>query len=83
MTTTVSAGDMQTILNMLPLVIPLAILELGLMIWAIVNIATRKAVRFNNKALWIIIVVLVSVIGPIVYFAFGRVEEVRDDSDND
>jgi hypothetical protein len=83
MTTTVSSGDLQNILNMLPLLIPLAILELGLMIWAVVNIATRKAVRFNNKALWIIIAVLFTVIGPIVYFAFGRVEEVRDDSDKD
>jgi len=71
-------GDISEILKMLPVVIPRFILEIGLMVFALVNIVTRKRVRGGNKAVWIVIVVLISVIGPIIYFIFGREEEIID-----
>jgi hypothetical protein len=74
--------NFQEIIGALPFLIPLFLLELGLLVAAVVNIATRKRVRGGNKALWIILVVVVSVIGPIIYFAFGRQEDIVD-SDKD
>jgi len=71
-------GNFSDIINLLPVLIPLLVLELGLMIFALVNIVKRKRVRGGSKALWIIIVVLFQLIGPIIYFAFGREEEIID-----
>jgi hypothetical protein len=66
------------ILSLLPILIPIVLLELGLMVFALINIVTRKQVRGGNKAVWILVVVLIQIIGPIVYFAFGRKEEIVD-----
>ena len=60
--------------NVILLLIPLALLELGLLVWALVDIARRPRVR-GNKVVWILVVVLVNIIGPIIYFIFGRLDE--------
>jgi hypothetical protein len=56
------------------LVIPLVIIELGLLIWALLDVIRREHVTGGNKVVWILIIVLVNIIGPIVYFIFGRKE---------
>jgi hypothetical protein len=75
-------NNLTQILSLLPLLIPILLLELGLMIFALVNIITRKQVRGGNKVVWILVVVLIQIIGPIVYFAFGRKEEIVDGDKN-
>jgi hypothetical protein len=70
--------NLSQILGLLPVLIPIALLEVGLMIFALINIITRKQVRGGIKAVWILVVVLIQIIGPIVYFAFGRKEEIID-----
>ena len=62
------------ILEVLPFLAPLIALELGLMIFALVNLIRRPKVR-GSKVLWAIIIVFVQVIGPVVYLAFGRKED--------
>jgi hypothetical protein len=57
------------------LIILLAMLQLGLTIWALVDLARREYVRGNNKVIWILVVVLVNTIGPILYFVMGRSEK--------
>jgi len=57
------------------LIIPLALIELGLMVWALVDVSRRGHVRGNNKIIWILVIVLVNIIGPILYFILGREEE--------
>jgi hypothetical protein len=58
----------------LPLIIPIILIELGLLITALVDLIRRP--RTNGpKWLWVIIIVLVNLIGPIVYFIVGRKEE--------
>jgi hypothetical protein len=69
--------------QLLPLLIPVAILELGMLIWALLDIIRRKRVKGGNKVVWILVVVLINIIGPIVYFLFGREEDPpEDDSRN-
>ena len=75
-------GELQAIIDILPFLLPLIAIEIGLMVFALVNIVTRKKVRGGNKAVWIVLVVLIGVIGPIIYFVFGREEEIID-SDQD
>ena len=50
--------------------LPLLVLQFGLMIAAIISIV-RKKVPGNDKMLWILVSVLASTIGPIIYFIIG------------
>lgn len=56
----------------LPLIIPIAILEWTLAITALVHVLKHPHYRFGNKPMWIVIVLFIQIIGPIVYFLFGR-----------
>ena len=55
--------------------IPLALIQLGLMITAVVHILRHKTYRAGNRALWLILCLCVSVIGPVLYFAIGKGDE--------
>ena len=70
----------ETLKDMLPFLIPLIILELGLLIFAIVDLVKRESVRGGNKVIWALVIIIVNFIGPIIYFIFGRSEK-RIDSD--
>ena len=74
--------EINTIMDMLPFLIPLFLLEIGLLVFALLDVIKRKRVRGNNKIIWILIIVLVEIIGPIIYLAVGRQEEIID-SDKD
>ena len=59
----------------LPFIIPLAALQLGLMIAALVSIFKHKEYKTGNRALWVVITLLVSMVGPILYFVLGKEED--------
>lgn len=59
----------------LPFLIPLIILELALAVTALIHVLRHPHYRFGNKVVWVLIVLLIQIIGPVVYFAFGRGEE--------
>ena len=64
--------------TILSLVLPLAALELILIIVALIDLIRREPDRVNgSKIVWGLIIVLISTIGPICYFILGRKE--RDD----
>jgi hypothetical protein len=65
---------MENIMHSLPFIIPIAIIELALTIAALIHIFTHKKYRFGNRVLWVILS-FVQIIGPILYFVFGRSEE--------
>ena len=62
----------------LSIIIPLAIIQLGLMIAALIHIFTHKHYRFGNRILWVVIAVVINTIGPILYFVVGRGENDND-----
>ncbi len=68
--------DPSEITSILPLLIPLFLLEIGLLVWALIDVIKRKdnQVTFGNRIIWMLVIVLFSVIGPIIYFIFGRKE---------
>jgi len=68
--------------ELLALLIPLVLLELGLLVWALLDIIRRERVTGGNKVVWILVVVLINLIGPIVYFLFGRKEGTAEDDDD-
>lgn len=66
---------MNEIMEYLPFIIPIIIMELVLMITALVHLLKHKKFRFGNQIFWIIIVVFLQIIGPILYFTIGRGDE--------
>lgn len=56
----------------LPIFLPLIILELILMIIAVRHVWKHPNYRFGSRAIWLLIVILIQIICPVVYFVFGR-----------
>jgi hypothetical protein len=60
----------------LAIVIPLLVVQVALMIVALRDLLRPdRRVRGGDKRIWIIVIVLGELIGPLVYLAFGRVDE--------
>ncbi len=59
----------------LPFLIPLIMLQIGLMIATVVHILRHDTYRIGNRTVWLIIGVFVSIIGPVLYFAIGKGDE--------
>ena len=62
----------QTIL----LLTPLIVLEVGLLVFALVDLLRpERRVLGDSKLLWALVIVLITTIGPIVYLLVGRKED--------
>ena len=69
----INANVLKTLMGFLPLLIPVVVLELGLMIFALIDLIRRERTK-GPKWLWAIIIVLINIIGPVVYLLVGREE---------
>lgn len=69
-----SESELQELTRLVPLLIPLLIIEIGLLIVALWDLFKRERTR-GPKWLWVVIIVLVNFIGPIIYLAVGREDE--------
>jgi phosphotransferase system glucose/maltose/N-acetylglucosamine-specific IIC component len=49
-----------------------ALLQVGLMVWAVIDIVQRPAVVWGHKWIWLVVVIVFGIVGPILYFAAGR-----------
>lgn len=63
-----------TLRDLLPLLVPVILIQLALMVAALLDLRKRPATR-GPKWMWVVIIVLVNLIGPIAYFVVGREEE--------
>lgn len=66
---------MESLMEYLPILIPVIFIDLVLIITALIHVIKHPNYRFGNKAIWILIVLFISIIGPILYFAVGRGDE--------
>lgn len=76
-----AASSFDQLIEYLPYLIPIVILELILVVVALVDIIRRERTK-GPKWLWILVVMFIQLFGPIIYFIFGR-EETINDSDSD
>ena len=60
--------------ELLPLLIPIVLLQLALILFALIDLSRRPKVN-GPKWIWAIIIIGFNFIGPIVYFLIGRREE--------
>ena len=64
---------MNAIRPLIPYLVPILLLQLGLMIFALRDLAGRE--RLNGpKWLWAVIIIFGQLVGPILYFTIGRKE---------
>ena len=62
-------SDPQIVLLLLPVIV----IQLGLLVLALRDLLRpERHVRGDSKLMWGIIIVLVSLLGPVLYFAVGR-----------
>ena len=64
---------MEILLNIWIFILPVIIVQFGLLIAALISILRKDipSVRNTEKILWLLVVILVGTIGPIIYFAIG------------
>lgn len=67
-----STLDTTTILALIPLVI----IQITVQLYALYDIYRRGGAR-SNTPVWVVVIVLFQLLGPIVYFALGRKEDVE------
>jgi len=61
--------------QLLPLIIPLAVIQIGLMVAALIHIFRHHTYKTGNRVLWVILVICINTIGPILYFTIGRSDD--------
>lgn len=65
-----------TIDQVLPLLIPLILIQLGLMALALRDLLRpERRVRGGSKGVWAVVIVFGELLGPLAYLLFGRLEE--------
>lgn len=65
---------METFMEFLPIFAPLLIIQFILLIVALIDLVKIKQTN-GSKGLWAIIIIFINIIGPILYFIFGRKEK--------
>jgi len=68
-------NDELTTGQLIALIIPLVLVQLGLIAFALNDLIKRERVKGENKWLWGILIIFFSIIGPIIYLLLGREEE--------
>ena len=61
--------------EMILLIAPLFVINLIFVVIALVDLGKRKKVLWDNKIVWVLLIVFVQYLGWISYFLFGRKDE--------
>lgn len=63
---------MENLMQYLPFLIPVLVIEIGLAAVALVHIFQHSSYRMGNRVIWIIVVLVLQILGPILYFTLGK-----------
>lgn len=67
---------MDRIMEFLPFLIPLIIVEFALLGYTLYHILTHKSYKRGNRTMWLVVVIIgMEFIGPILYFLLGKEED--------
>jgi len=56
----------------------IALVGLAFWIWMLVDCATKESGQGNDKLVWILVIVLTSWIGALIYFLVRRPQRIRE-----
>lgn len=68
---------MEQFIELLPLLLPLVLIQVGLAIYALTVLKKTDRVRFDSRLLWVLIIVFANLIGPILFLMIGREDDDR------
>ena len=74
--------DLKLIQGMLPFLIPVVLIELVLLLITLMDLVKREYVRGGNKIVWVLVIIFISMIGPILYLIIGQQEKPGDSDPN-
>ncbi len=66
---------MDILLDNLPILIPFIVVQVAFGLIALIHVLKHPYYRFGNKIMWALVVMLVNIFDPIIYFVFGRGED--------
>ena len=67
---------MENLMEFLPFIIPLVILQFTLLGYALYHILTHNKYKNGNRLVWLIITLVgMGYVGPILYLIFGKEDE--------
>ena len=62
--------------QILLLLLPIVLIEIGLIVYALRDLLRpERRVRGDSKLMWGLLIVFISLLGPILYLTVGRLEE--------
>lgn len=64
---------MDAIRPYIPFLIPVILLQIGLMLFALFDLLRHPNTR-GPRWLWALIIIFINIIGPVIYFLLGREE---------
>jgi len=70
--------ELEMLVDMLPFLIPVFLIEIALLIFALIDLFKREHIDNNTRIIWAVIIILFGIIGPVIYFIFGRKENPVD-----
>ncbi len=69
-----SDNDLQLLQDIFPFLIPLILIQLGLVIFALIDLIKREKTR-GPKWVWVLVILFFNLLGPIIYLVIGREDE--------
>ena len=70
--------QLKTIIGMLPFLIPLFLIQVALIVIALLDLFNRENMKSNTRLIWVFVIILINIIGPIVYLTLGRKDKPVD-----
>jgi hypothetical protein len=71
-------ADIQMLKDLIPFLIPIFIIQVILWVVALVDLAKREKVKGGSKVVWVIVIILLEILGPILYLVWGRHVEEKE-----
>ena len=75
----------EQVMQLMPFLIPLFLLQLAMAAVALISLS-KKAVPWQDKAIWLVVILAIQNIGPIVYLIIGSKmldDKIAKNQDND
>ncbi|MDY4172841.1 MAG: PLD nuclease N-terminal domain-containing protein [Evtepia sp.] len=66
---------MDRLLGILPLLIPVFVVDIALAVAAVAHILRHPHYRFGNQTMWLVVAIALWLFGPMIYFVFGKGED--------
>jgi hypothetical protein len=73
LTKVIKEKSMENISSIIPFLIPIILLQFGLMVFALTDLIRRERTK-GPKWIWALVIIFVNLIGPVIYLVAGREE---------